>query len=60
MPNYKVLIRDNSNQDQQHNQYSAEQHSPTKQEAINALTEYYANECDTDPNQIEILSIVKL
>lgn len=60
MPNYKLLIRDNSQKQIANNLYSAEQLADNIPDAIQEITEYYASELDTNTDQIEVLSIVKL
>lgn len=60
MANYKILLRDNSNPDNNRNQYSAEQFANNELEAKEEIKLFYSQELDTNTDQIEVLSIVKL
>jgi hypothetical protein len=63
MPNYKILIQDNSlfpliktNPPQ----YNAEQYADNQSQAIQQIKEFYANELDTTEDAIQILSVIQI
>lgn len=57
MPNYRALVKDTNSLDPIRSQYIAEIHAEDQAQAITELKNIYAQDLNTFPEYIQILSI---